>query len=61
MTDEQIEEIKSAISNVRKRADEVEQMLADYARCESETSKKYLGAAILKIAVGLGSTPQRTA
>lgn len=50
MTEEQRNTLKSMLEHVRATLDEVEKMLADYDQCQSETSKKYLGAAILKTA-----------
>lgn len=53
MTEEQKNTLKSMIGHIRAAADEVEQMIADYEQCKSETSRKYLGAAILKSAQAL--------
>jgi hypothetical protein len=50
MTEEQRNTLNIMLEHVRASLDEVEKMLADYDRCQSETSKKYLGAAILKTA-----------
>ena len=50
MTEEQKNTLKSMIGHIRATVDEIEQMLADYDLCQSETSKKYLGAAIMKAA-----------
>ena len=50
MTEEQRNTLNSMLGHIRAMLDEVEKMLADYDQCQSETSKKYLGAAILKTA-----------
>lgn len=50
MTEEQRNTLKSMLGHVRATLDEVEKMLVDYDQCQSEMSKKYLGAAILKTA-----------
>ena len=50
MNEEQKNAIKSLVEHIRATADEIDQMLADYEQCKSETSRKYLGAAILKTA-----------
>ena len=53
MNEEQKNAIKSLVEHARSVADEIDQMLADYEQCKSETSRKYLGAAILKTAQAL--------
>lgn len=55
MTEEQKNAIKSLVEHARATADEIDQMLVDYEQCKSETSRKYLGAAILKTAQALKS------
>jgi len=50
MTEEQKDEIKGAIARTRAACDDVETMLADYDQCKSDTSRKYLAAAIVKTA-----------
>ena len=48
MNDEEINEILSLIKHARQAIDDLEAMIQDFQACKSETSKKYLGAAILK-------------
>ena len=50
MTEEEKNNVKSAVEKMRSLVDNIECMLQDYEACKSDTSKKYLGAAILKIA-----------
>jgi hypothetical protein len=58
MTEEQKNAIKQIVEHARATADEIDQMLADYDQCKSETSRKYLGAAILKTAQTLRPSAQ---
>lgn len=50
MTEEQKNALKSTLEHVRATLAEVETMMEDYEKCQSETSRRYLGAAILKTA-----------
>jgi len=50
MTEEQRNTLNGMLAHVRATLDEIEKMLADYDQCQSEMSRKYLGAAILKTA-----------
>ena len=53
MTPEQIEELRKVIIAVIDACKEAECLISDYMKCESEVSKKYLGAAIKKHASGI--------
>ncbi len=49
MTQEQmIEEIKKSIETIKSSCNEVEALISDYSKCESEVARKYLSAAIKK-------------
>ena len=58
MTEEQKNTLKSMLVHVRATLEEVETMMEDYEKCQSETSRKYLGAAILKTAAMLKPNAQ---
>lgn len=53
MTEDQRNTLNGMLKHYRAALDEIEQMLFDYDQCKSETSRKYLGAAILKTAQAL--------
>ena len=55
MTPEQIERLQTAIADIINSCKETEAMISDYSKCESEISKKYLGAAIKKQASSITS------
>lgn len=55
MNPEQIEELRKAIVAVTDACKEAECLISDYMKCESEVSKKYLGAAIKKHASAISS------
>ena len=48
MTQEQIDALKGALRQVSDACAEAEKMVSDYSKCESDVSRKYLGAAIKK-------------
>lgn len=50
MTEEDIKAITESIQHTRKILDDIESMISDYEVCKSETSKKYIGAAVMKLA-----------
>lgn len=55
MNPEQIEEMRRAVASVKETCSEVELLISDYLKCESEMSRKYLGAAIKKHASGIAA------
>ena len=55
MSPEQIEALKKMLEETKVAIAEVESMVNDYSKCESEISKKYLSAAIKKQAGAITS------
>lgn len=49
MTEEQLQQFREITRQMQDKIDDFNAMLDDYAGCKSETSKKFLGAAILKM------------
>ena len=48
MTPEQIENLRKAVIATADACTEAEQLISDYLKCESDISRKYLGAAMKK-------------
>lgn len=53
MNEEEKNQLKALAEKARAVIDDIESMIQDYDACKSETSKKYLGAALLKTATVL--------
>ena len=57
---EQIKEVAKRLDEIKAEISEIEAMMSDIGCCSSETSKKYLQAAIVKHASKISYTSQPT-